>query len=223
METQTHITYSIPKANSYQVALNKRRPRPAFDLLKRWLDKHTEYKFESEIKFQFCLPIEALKTPKVKSLFSELGTVQPSGGINAPNGSILASFWTYRFPFERLFDIVDLADKNHDILKSTMHSYYSVSACAKFLFHDSKGKIIPGQSFAENSGLFSSFTIHLSNSSTLSPDLNLPFNDLNDFLAFYELIKYDLPFKARDEYWKLVSYNKKTDKTTVRTLFQNNS
>jgi len=222
MEKKTHITYFIPKGNSYQVALNKRKPRPAFDLLKNWLSKHTEYKFEPEISFEFWLPSKSLDTTKGKSFINEIGSIDTSGGAIAPNGSVVASRWAYKYPFEKLFDIVDLTEKNQDIFKSTMYSYYSVSACAKCIFLDSKGEIISGQNFDENTGLSSSFTIHLSNSSALWPNFNLPFDNIKDFSTFYELIKYDLPFKVRDKYWKLLSYNSKTDKTTVRTLFREN-
>jgi hypothetical protein len=220
MDKQTQITYFIPKDNGFQVALNKRKPRPAFNLLKNWLITHTEYKFEPEIKFEFWIPGEALNSLKGKALINEIGTIEASGGAIAPNGSVVSSRLAYKYPFERLFEIIDLTERNQDILRSTMYSYYSVSACAKCLFFDPKGKIVSGQSYDENLGLSSLFTIHLSNSSALWPDFHLPFDNLKDFLVFYELIKYDLPFKARDKYWKLLTYNKKTDKTTVRTLFR---
>ena len=217
---QTHTTYHIPKGNAYQVALGKRKPRPAFELLSDWLGKHTEYRFEPEIQLDFWSPDDVLESDKGRALVDEIGIMGELGQTIAPGGSVAARWWTRKLPFERLFEIVDLTERNKEILTSTMYSSYSVSACANCLFLDGRGEVIRGQNFDANSGLSSSFTIHLCSSSYIRPDFHLPFDNAEDFLAFYELIKYDLPFKARDEYWRLLSYNEKTGKQTFRTLLR---
>jgi hypothetical protein len=214
---QTHIRYSIPKANSYQVALFKRKPKPAFDLLKNWLDSHTKYYWEPEIEFQFWSPEEVINSSKGTALLTEIESLKPLSSSIAQDGSIFASRWAYKCSFERLSETVSLTEKYYALLKSSVYSSFTVSACAHCLFLGSNGEVIPGQSYANNN--CSSFTIHLNHSSTLWPNFYLPFDNQKDFLVFYKLVKDDLPFKIKDNYWKLFLYNENTGKTIIKSLF----
>lgn len=215
---KSYYTYYLPPSHAHAVAIRKRKPRPAFDLVKQWLDKYTEYRFDPQICLSFSAPADSALASRAKTLLGKFGPINPSGGIQTLAGKALGSFWDCRFPLERLQEIIELTDHNPEIFRSSIYSHYAVEVTAHFLWLDAARRVLPGQSFQKNEGLSSMLHLFLSQSSHLGVNFCLPFENEHDFLAYITPVSEHLPFVVNHKYWRLCLFNPRTGKKRIARL-----
>jgi len=215
---KSYITYYLPPSNAHGVAIRKRKPRPAFDLVKQWLDEYTQYTFDPQIRLSFSVPADSALASRAKTLLRKFGPIDPSGGIQTVAGKTLGSFWDCTFPLERLQEVIEVTDHNLEIFKSSTYSQYAIEITAHFLWLDAARRVLPGQSFQKNEGLSSMLYLFLSQSSFLGVNFYVPLTNERDFFAYIIPLSEHLPFVVNHKYWRLCLFNPKTGKTRIARL-----
>jgi hypothetical protein len=215
MRTEPYISYFLPKGTD-TVSLRKRRPRPAYEIVRAWLAETTVYRFGPTIRFSLTIPVTDQNAGVCLAwLDQEFGVHRIAGGESTwPDEVEISEFWEWVLPHERLFDLFDAVESN---LVPFAAYGYSIGGWAHFLLVDEKGQVLPGQSLEEPDGFHSRLLLCFCDKSWMAPDLRFPFaRDGDEFRRVWEAFKATAPFHLNDKYLRIARV--KNERIILRKL-----